>query len=127
MSFRLVFWIFCLAMLRMGNEATSRFRVDAPLLLAPITLGIDVVADSMTEYLTGHSDLLGGCATGLQPMIDATRRGKFTGLASGAASVFDAFLITKILQTLDLGIRRATTKAMAIVKFLERWPPVQKV
>jgi methionine-gamma-lyase len=99
----------------------------SPVLLQPIRLGVDVVVHSMTKYINGHSDLLGGCAAGPRALIGAMRRGQFAGLTGAVASPFDAFLVVRGLQTLDLRIRRASENAMAMAEFLEAHPAVERV
>jgi methionine-gamma-lyase len=99
----------------------------SPVLLQPLRLGVDLVVHSMTKYIGGHSDLLAGCAAGTQPMIDAIRRGQFLGLTGAITSPFDAFLMIRGLQTLDLRIRRASENAMMMAEFLEGHPAVEKV
>jgi methionine-gamma-lyase len=99
----------------------------SPVLLQPIKLGVDVVVHSTTKYINGHSDLLGGCAAGRQPMIDALRKGQFNGLTGAISSPFDAFLMIRGLQTLDLRIRKASENAMMMAEFLEGHPAVEKV
>jgi methionine-gamma-lyase len=99
----------------------------SPVLLQPIKMGVDLVVHSMTKYLNGHSDLLAGCAAGPKELIEGLRRGQFNGLTGAITSPFDAFLIIRGLQTLDLRIRRASENAMAIAEFLEGHPAVEKV
>jgi methionine-gamma-lyase len=99
----------------------------SPVLLQPIKMGVDLVVHSTTKYINGHSDVLGGCAAGRQPVIDALRRGQFAGLTGAISSPFDAFLMIRGLQTLDLRIRRASENAMQIAEFLEGHPAVEKV
>jgi methionine-gamma-lyase len=55
------------------------------------------------------------------------RRGQFCGLTGAITSPFDAFLMIRGLQTLDLRIRRASENAMMMAEFLEGHPAVEKV
>jgi methionine-gamma-lyase len=99
----------------------------SPVLLQPIKLGVDIVIHSMTKYLNGHSDLLGGCAAGSKELLSEIRKGQFGGLTGAIASPFDAFLMIRGLQTLDLRIRKASENALTVAQFLEGHPAVEKV
>jgi methionine-gamma-lyase len=99
----------------------------SPVLLQPIKLGVDLVVHSTTKYINGHSDLLGGCAAGQKSLIHELRRGQFNGLTGAITSPFDAFLMIRGLQTLEVRIRRASENAMMMAEFLEEHPAVEKV
>ena len=106
------------------------FAVDntfmTPFNQRPIELGADVVAHSLTKYLNGHSDVVGGaliCAT--QELRD---RLAFLQNAAGAVpSPMDSFLVMRGTKTLHVRMERHEHNARAIAGWLERHPQVDKV
>jgi cystathionine gamma-lyase len=106
------------------------FAVDntfmTPFNQRPIELGADVVAHSLTKYLNGHSDVVGGaliCAT-----TELRDRLAFLQNAAGAVpSPMDSFLVMRGTKTLHVRMERHEHNARAIASWLERHPQVDKV
>jgi methionine-gamma-lyase len=99
----------------------------SPLLTRPIDLGADVVVHSMTKYLNGHSDCLGGVACGPSGIIEEIRCGRLGGFTGAPLSPFDAFLVIRGLQTLAIRLEKCSRNAQAVAEMLEAHPAVKVV
>jgi cystathionine gamma-lyase len=97
-----------------------------PAFQRPLALGIDVVAHSTTKYLNGHSDVVGGAALTSDDAL--FERLKFLQNAVGAVpSPMDSFLVLRGLKTLHVRMQRHAENALALARFLEGHPQVEKV
>ncbi|HUI10913.1 MAG TPA: PLP-dependent aspartate aminotransferase family protein [Bacteroidota bacterium] len=91
----------------------------------PCALGADVVVESATKYLGGHTDVMAGVITGSRAFIDGARTQlKYYG---GCADPFAAYLLVRSLKTFDLRVRAQNRNAMALASFLEGHPGVRRV
>lgn len=98
----------------------------SPALQRPIPLGIDVVVHSVTKFLGGHNDLIGGAVIVSDPSLGEKMR--FAQKAVGAIlSPWDAWLLLRGIKTLHLRVARAQENAIALVRFLSSHPFVPKV
>lgn len=98
-----------------------------PYLQNPLTLGADIVVHSMTKYMGGHSDVLGGCILGSRADMTQVRT---TGIemATGAVAAPDnAFLVLRGLATLPVRMARHCENAAKIADYLAASPFVAKV
>uniref|UniRef100_A0A1Q3F233 cystathionine gamma-lyase n=1 Tax=Culex tarsalis TaxID=7177 RepID=A0A1Q3F233_CULTA len=92
----------------------------------PLDLGADVVMYSLTKYMNGHSDVIMGAAI----MNDEAlyERLKFLQNAAGIVpSPFDCYLVNRSLKTLALRMERHKSNSLAVAKFLEVHPKVERV
>ena len=99
-----------------------------PYLQNPLEYGFDLVVHSTTKYLNGHSDAIGGAAV-IRHGADELRE-KLTYLQNAVGGVpgpFDSFLTLRGIKTLALRMERHCANAMAIAKFLESHPKVERV
>ncbi|KAI0229978.1 cystathionine gamma-lyase cys3, partial [Massospora cicadina] len=98
----------------------------SPYFQNPITQGADIVVHSVTKYINGHSDVVMGVAvTNDAELYDDL---KFQQNAYGAVpSPFDCFLAHRGLKTLALRMRQHGSNALAVARYLERSPRVDKV
>ena len=98
----------------------------SPVLTRPLELGADIVMHSVTKYLSGHSDVLGGALVAKdQEMFD---RLYFIQNATGATlGPFESFLASRGLKTLDLRVREQSRTALKIAEFLAADPRVARV
>ena len=99
-----------------------------PYLQNPLEFGFDLVVHSTTKYLNGHSDAIGGAAV-IRHGADELRE-KLTYLQNAVGGVpgpFDSFLTLRGIKTLALRMERHCSNAMAIAKFLEAHPKVERV
>ena len=91
----------------------------------PLALGADIVVESATKYLGGHSDLIAGVVAGSARTIAATHfQMKYYG---GCADPFVAFLLLRSLKTFALRVDRQNASALALAEFLEHHPKVRRV
>lgn len=98
----------------------------SPYFQRPLQLGADIVVHSVTKYIGGHSDVVGGaCVTNRAEL--AERLQFLTNSMGGIQAAFDAFMCLRSLKTLPLRMKAHDANAMAIAKFLESHPKVQKV
>lgn len=98
----------------------------SPYFQKPLSLGADVVMHSMTKYLNGHSDVLGGCLmTNNKAFYDKCwTLQKSIGPTS---SPFDSWLVSRGLKTLAIRMEAHQKNALRIAKYLESHPKVEKV
>jgi cystathionine gamma-lyase len=106
------------------------FAVDntfmTPFLQQPLALGADIVAHSLTKYLNGHSDVVGGA------LIFKTQelRDKVAFLQNAAGAVpspMDAFLVMRGTKTLHVRMERHESNARTLAWWLDKHPQVEKV
>jgi cystathionine gamma-lyase len=97
-----------------------------PFFQRPLDLGADVVAHSMTKYLNGHSDVVGGALIVKDKgLLD---RLAFLQNAIGAViSPMDSFLVMRGTKTLHVRMERHQQSAIAIADWLAKHPQVEKV
>ncbi|RWZ53200.1 cystathionine gamma-synthase [Labedella phragmitis] len=98
----------------------------SPALQRPLRLGADVVVHSMTKYIGGHSDVIGG---GLVLNDDELEeKVRFLQFAAGAiAAPMEAWLTTRGLKTLDVRMQRHSENAGKLAEFLDGHPSVETV
>ena len=97
-----------------------------PYLQRPLELGADVVVHSITKYLGGHSDVVGGAV--IVKDKDLAEKLAFLQNAVGAVpGPMDCFLVLRGLKTLHLRMDRHFENAVAILEFLEKHPKVEKL
>ena len=97
-----------------------------PYFQRPLDLGIDVVTHSTTKYLNGHSDVIGGAVITADDAL-ADRLRFLQNAVGGVPSPLDSFLVLRGLKTLHVRMERHAENALAIARFLETHPQVEKV
>jgi methionine-gamma-lyase len=91
----------------------------------PFRYGVDVVIESATKYLGGHSDLIAGVVAGPEEFIErAHTQMKYYG---GCADPFAAYLLLRSLKTFALRVSRQNENALMLAAELERAPNVVRV
>ncbi len=98
----------------------------SPALQRPITLGADYVVHSMTKFLNGHSDVVGGAVICAEAS-DAEAMKNWANITGVTGSPFDAYLTLRGLRTLFPRIERQQRTAGAIALFLQQHPAVEAV
>jgi len=98
----------------------------SPVLQQPLALGADYVIHSLTKYINGHGDALGGVVLGPEEGIRKIRSEMIAHLG-GVMSPFNAFLINRGITTLPERIERHCLSAKCVAEFLERHPRVSRV
>lgn len=118
------------AMAKLAREKNLTLVVDntfmSPYLQQPIALGAHIVVHSMTKYLNGHSDCLGGAAI-LTRKEDAERIYFLQRSAGAGLSPMDCFLVSRGIKTLAVRMERHNSNGMALAQFLESHPKVKRV
>ncbi|ADT84360.1 cystathionine gamma-synthase [Thermococcus barophilus] len=98
----------------------------SPYFQNPLDLGADIVLHSVTKYLGGHSDVVGGAVMVNDDEI--YERLKFHQNAVGAIlSPFDSWLVMRGIKTLAVRMERHEKNAMTIARYLEEHPLVERV
>jgi cystathionine beta-lyase/cystathionine gamma-synthase len=91
----------------------------------PFALGADIVVESATKYLGGHTDIMAGVVGGKKEYIDLVHTQlKYYG---GCADPFAAYLLVRSLKTFELRVQRQTENAFALARFLEGHKNVLRV
>lgn len=93
-----------------------------PALQRPMEFGADVVAYSATKMMDGQGRVLAGAVTGTSAFINDVLL-PFTRNTGPTLSAFNAWVVLKGLETLDLRIRRQSENALAVGRFLETRVP----
>ncbi|PXA73357.1 cystathionine gamma-synthase [Cryobacterium arcticum] len=118
------------ALVAIGHKHDVLVVVDntfaSPALQQPLALGADVVVHSTTKYLGGHSDVLGGgLVINDEELAEKTT---FLQFAAGPVSApMDAWLTVRGIKTLAVRMERHSSNALAIARYLETHPAIEKV
>ncbi len=115
---------------KIAHEKGILFSVDntfaSPYHQRPAELGADLTVESLTKYINGHGDALGGSVAGKKELIDKIRADAMVNLG-GAISPFNAWLIMRGAVTLPLRMRQHSESALRIAEFLNGNPAVRFV
>ncbi len=96
-----------------------------PYLQRPIEFGADIVVHSLTKYLGGHGDIIGGVVVGKKDfMKELWENAKEIG---GSNSPFNAWLVLRGLKTLAVRMDRHCENAMALAEFLSKHDQIEQV
>lgn len=96
-----------------------------PINQMPLALGVDLVVQSATKYLNGHSDVTGGCVAGAKLLIDRVADAR--RLLGTVLDPRAAYSLGRALKTLPLRIARHNENAQAVAEFLDQDPRVREV
>jgi cystathionine gamma-synthase len=96
-----------------------------PFNLRPLEAGVDFVLHSATKYLGGHNDLLAGVVIGDEQKLEAVRN--LRGIMGGINSPHNAYLLERGLKTFPLRMERHNANGLAVARFLESHPKVERV
>ena len=91
----------------------------------PMKFGADLVLYSATKYLGGHDDLVGGAVLGSQELIKKINF--YLGLYVSNLGATESWLLARSLRTLPLRVKKMSENALALAKFFESHPKVEKV
>jgi len=92
----------------------------------PLELGADLCVESLTKYINGHGDAMGGAVIGPKEIIDKIRAESMVNLG-GVISPFNAWMIMRGSATLPLRMKQHNESALIIAKFLESLDTVRFV
>lgn len=96
-----------------------------PYLQKPISFGADLVIHSATKLIDGQGRVLGGLIVGRQDLIDEIR--SFFRNSGSALSPFNAWVLSKSIETLAVRLDRHCENALELAKYLENHPKITKV
>lgn len=118
------------AVAEIAHNAGAYLAVDStfasPILQQPAALGADFVLHSLTKYINGHGDALGGAILGAEEEIHRIRKEMLVHLG-GALSPFNAWLVSRGIVTLPERMTVHSKNGLAVAKFLESHPKVKRV
>ena len=118
------------AIAEIAHAAGAIMSVDAtfagPVCLYPLKHGADLEIHSMTKYINGHGDSLGGCVLGRTELIDQVKELAMVNYG-GILSPFNAWLVARGLVTAPLRMRQHSEMAMKVARWLESSPAVRFV
>jgi cystathionine gamma-lyase len=97
-----------------------------PYIQRPLELGCDIVMHSVTKFLNGHSDMVGGIAVTRDDAI-AEQLGFLQNSVGSILGPFDSFLALRGLKTLDVRMQRHCQNAQYIAEWLENDARVERV
>jgi cystathionine gamma-synthase len=114
----------------LAHQAGALLVVDntfaTPYLQQPLALGADVVVHSVTKYLGGHSDVVGGALIFADPShADAVAYNQ--NAAGAVSSPFDAWLTMRGIKTLAVRVKQHSENAAALVAGLVGHPKIEKI
>ncbi len=98
----------------------------SPLYQQPIKLGIDLVLQSATKYIGGHSDVVAGVVSGSKERMEKIFNSEYMTVGSGIQP-FNAWLLIRGLRTLPARLERISRTTRQVVDFLKTHPRVEKV
>lgn len=118
------------AIAAIAHAAGALMSVDAtfagPHSIQPTKHGADLEIHSMTKYVNGHGDSLGGCVLGRTELIDQIKELAMINYG-GILSPFNAWLVTRGLATAPLRMAQHSSVALKVAEFLEKCPAVRFV
>ena len=109
-----------------GAVTVADNTFSTPCLTRPVSHGIDLVMHSMTKYLGGHGDAIGGVVVGPERLIKSIRQTGFNHLGASLAP-HTAYLFLRGLKTLPLRMAAHCEGAAAVAAFLAAHPAVRRV
>jgi cystathionine beta-lyase/cystathionine gamma-synthase len=114
---------------RIAHEHGATYIVDntfaSPYVCRPLELGADLVVESATKYLGGHSDVIAGVVAGRRELV--TRVEAVQNDTGATIGPFDAFLVLRGILTLAVRAERHARTAAALAAWLERQDGVRRV
>ncbi|MCB9080868.1 MAG: aminotransferase class I/II-fold pyridoxal phosphate-dependent enzyme [Lewinellaceae bacterium] len=97
-----------------------------PLFQQPIALGVDLVLQSATKYISGHSDTVAGVLSGRRERIKKIFDSEYLNIGSGIQP-FNAWLLIRGLRTLPARLERCTRTLAQVLPFLKQHPRIEAV
>lgn len=112
-----------------GKRNNVETLIDAtlatPFNVRPLDYGVDTVLHSATKYLGGHNDLLAGAIIGSKEGLAPVRH--LRGIMGAINSPHNLYLLERGLKTFELRMQRHNENGLAIARFLESHPRIEKV
>lgn len=98
----------------------------SPFFQKPLDLGADIVIHSMTKYIGGHSDAVGGCVM-VSDKVLAEKIGFLQNAVGGILSPFDSYSILRGIKTLEIRMQKHDENTKKIVLFLSKHKKIRKI
>ncbi len=118
------------ALSKLTHDANALLVVDStftpPPLYRPLDDGADLVVHSLTKYINGHGDAMGGAVIGSHNLVEPLKRDSMVDVGA-AISPFNAWMINRGSMTLPLRLRQHLAGAQIVAEFLESDPRVAYV
>jgi len=115
---------------KIAHEKNALVVVDntfmSPALQQPFAFGVDIILHSMTKFLNGHADVVGGVIIVKDEEMYLKIR-KVLNQHGGVIDPFNSFLVHRGLKTLSLRMQRHCENALPIAEYLEKHPKVKWV
>jgi len=108
-----------------GIETVIDATLATPLNVRPLEYGVDYVLHSLTKYLAGHNDMLGGAVIGSAEKMEPLR--KFRGVIGMVNGPHNIYLLLRGLKTFELRMQRHNENGLAVAEFLAGHPRIEKV
>lgn len=99
---------------------------SSPYLQKPLDLGADIVLHSMTKFINGHADIVGGMVVAKTKEVYDQLRPVMVNMGFNM-DPHQAFLTRRGLKTLGIRMERAQANAMEVAKYLENHPKIDRV
>jgi methionine-gamma-lyase len=109
-----------------GGKCIVDNTFASPAIQKPLELGADLVVESLTKYINGHGDAMGGAIIGPKTELQNMRY-FWLELEGQVMSPFNAWLILRGCRTLSIRMRKHSENGMKIAQFLESHPKVATV
>jgi cystathionine beta-lyase/cystathionine gamma-synthase len=97
-----------------------------PLYQKPIAMGIDMVLQSATKFIGGHSDVVAGVLSGTRQMMKKIFDSELLNMGNGITP-FNAWLLIRGLRTLPIRLERISATTAKVVDYLKNHPQVEEV
>jgi O-succinylhomoserine sulfhydrylase len=114
----------------LAHEAGAAVVVDnvfaTPVLARPLELGADVVVYSATKHIDGQGRALGGIVLGSAEFVEGPVKHLMRNLGP-SMSPFNAWVMLKGLETMELRVQRQTESALAVAELLQGHPRLRRV
>jgi methionine-gamma-lyase len=118
------------AMAEIAHNNNAMLVVDntfmSPALQKPFEFGADVVLHSLTKFLNGHADVVGGIIIVKDDKTYKSFR-KVLNQIGGVIDPFNSFLVHRGIKTLALRMKKHCENAMIVAEYLEKHPQVKSV
>ena len=116
-------------LIKLSKEAGAMVILDntwlTPYLLQPARLGADLVIHSVTKYMGGHGNAMGGVVSGSKELVNKIEHAQ--NWLGGLLRPMDAFLVTQGVKTLPLRIQQHCRSAQMVAEFLQSHSAVARV
>lgn len=119
------------AISEVAHENKSLVIVDStfgtPIIQKPIDLGADIVVHSLTKFINGHGDTLGGAAIGSKEIIDLIKWPSLPCFTGASLPPMSAWMIMRGMKTLDMRMKKHCENALTVAEYLSNRDDIEIV